>query len=67
MHMRLGCGSKLIWGEEPDKEMLPTSEQVVAFKYKLGQLIDWNPSTRATLSNAIAMLTSNRIRIRLPT
>ena len=32
--------AKMIWQEEPDKEMLPTWEQVAAFRYKLGQLID---------------------------
>ena len=54
-----GMLAKMIWQEEPDIEMLPTWEQVAAFRYKLGQLTDWNPSTRATLSDAIAMLTSD--------
>ena len=53
-----GMLAKMIWREEPDKEMLQTSELVAAFTYKLRQLIDRNPSTRATLSDAIAMLTS---------
>ena len=32
--------ASMIWREEPDKEMLPASEQVAAFWYKLGQLTD---------------------------
>ena len=28
--------ASMIWREEPDNEMLPTSEQVAAFRYKLG-------------------------------
>ena len=63
----VGILAKMIWQEEPDKEMLPTSEQVATFIYKLAQLTDQSPSTRATLSDAIAMLISDRIRIRLPT
>ena len=59
--------AKMIWQEESDKEMLPTSKQVATFMYKLGQLTNRNPNTRAILSNAIAMLTSNQIRIQLPT
>ena len=47
--------AKMIWQEEQDKEMLATWEQVATFRYKLGQLTDLNPSTRATLSDATAM------------
>ena len=59
--------ASMMWQEEPDNEMLQTSEQVAAFRYKLGQLIDPNPRTRATLSDALGMLTSDPIKIRLPT
>ena len=59
----VGMLAKMIWREEPDKEMLPTLEQVATFMYKLGQFIDRNSSTRATFSNAIEMLISDRIRI----
>ena len=59
--------ASMIWREEPDNEMLPTSEQVAAFRYKLRQLTDPNPRTRATLSDALGMLTSDLIKIRLPT
>ena len=59
--------ASMIWREELDNEMLPASEQVEAFRYKLGQLIDPNPRTRATLSDALGMLTSDPIKIRLPT
>ena len=58
--------ASMIWQEEPDNEMLPASEQVAAFRYKLGQLTDPNPRTRATLSDALGMLTSDPIKIRLP-
>ena len=53
----------MIWREEPDNEMLPASEQVAAFRYKLGQLTDPNPRTRATLSDALGMLTLDPIKI----
>ena len=53
--------ASMIWREEPDNEMLP------AFRYKLGQLTNPNPRTRATLSDALGMLTSDPIKIRLPT
>ena len=46
--------------------MLQTSEWVAAFRYKLGQLIDPDPRTRATLSDALGMLTFDQIKIRLP-
>ena len=59
--------ASMIWREEPDNEMLPTSEEVVAFRYKLGQLTDPKPRTRATLSDALGMLTSDPIKIQLPT
>ena len=59
--------ASMIWREEPDNEMLPASEQVAAFRYKLGQLTDPNPRTRETLSDALGMLTSDPIKIRLPT
>ena len=59
--------ASMIWREEPDKEMLPASEQVAAFGYKLGQLTDPNPRTKATLSNALGMLTLDPIKIQLPT
>ena len=59
--------ASMIWQEEPDNEMLQTLEQVAAFRYKLGQLTDPNPRTRATLSDALGMLTSDPIKIRLPT
>ena len=59
--------ASMIWQEEPDNEMLRTSEQVAAFRYKLGQLTDSNPRTRATLSDALGILTSDSIKIRLPT
>ena len=59
--------ASMIWREEPNKEMLPTSEQVAAFRYKLGQLKDPNPRTRATFSDALGMLTLDPIKIRLPT
>ena len=59
--------ASMIWREEPNKEMLPTSEQIAAFRYKLGQLTNPNPRTRATLSDALGMLTSDPIKIRLPT
>ena len=59
--------ASMIWQEEPDNEMLRTSEQVVAFRYKLWQLTDPNPRTRATLSDALGMLTSDPIKIQLPT
>ena len=59
--------ASMIWQEELDNEMLPTLEQVAAFRYKLGQLIGPNPRTRATLSDALGMLMSNPIKIRLPT
>ena len=59
--------ASMSWREEPDVEMLRTSEQVAAFRYKLGQLTDPNPRTRATLSDALGMLTSDPIKIRLPT
>ena len=58
--------ASMIWREEPDNEMLPTSEQVAAFRYKLGQLTNPNPRTKATLSDALGMLTSDPIKIRLP-
>ena len=57
----------MIWREEQDNEMLPASEQVAAFRYKLGQLTDQNLRTRATLLDALGMLTSDPIKIRLPT
>ena len=59
--------ASLIWREEPDYEMLQTSELVAAFRYKLGQLTDPNSRTRAILSDALGMLTSDPIKIRLPT
>ena len=59
--------ASMIWREKPDNKMLPASEQVAAFWYKLGQLIESNPRTRATLSDALEMLTSDPIKIRLPT
>ena len=59
--------ASLIWREEPDNEMLQTSELVAAFRYKLGQLTDPNSRTRAILSDALGMLTSDPIKIRLPT
>ena len=59
--------ASMIWQEEPDNEMLQTSEQVVAFRYKLGQLTDPNPRTKATFSDALGMLTSDPIKNRLPT
>ena len=59
--------ASMIWREEPDNEMLPALEQVAAFRYKLGQLTDPNPRTRATLSDALGILTSDPIKIRLPT
>ena len=58
--------ASMIWREEADNEMLRTSEQVAAFRYKLGQLIDPDPRTRATLSDALGKLTSDLIKIRLP-
>ena len=63
----IGKLASMIWREEPDNEMLPASEQVAAFRYKLGQLTDPNPRTRATFSNALGILTSDPIKIRLPT
>ena len=62
-----GKMASMIWREEPDKEMLPASKQFAAFRYKLRQLTDPNPNTRATLSDALGMLTSDPIKIRLPT
>ena len=62
-----GKMASIFWREEPDNEMLPASEQVVAFRYKFGQLTDPNPSSRATLSDALGMLTSDPIKIRLLT
>ena len=59
--------ASMIWQEEPNNKMLQTSKHVAAFRYKLGQLTDPNPRTRATLSDALGMLTSNPIKIRLPT
>ena len=59
--------ASMIWQEELDNEMLPTSEQIAAFRYKLGQLTDPNPRTRATLSDALGMLTSDPIKMRVPT
>ena len=59
--------ASMIWQKEPDNEMLRTLEQVAASRYKLGQLTDPNPRTKATLSNALGMLTSDPIKIRLPT
>ena len=59
--------ASMIWREEADNEMLQTSEQVAAFRYKLGQLTDPNPRSRATLSDALGMLTTDPIKIRLPT
>ena len=59
--------ASMTWQEGPDNEMLQTSEQVAAFKYKLGQLTDPNSRTRATLSDALEMLTSDSIKIRLST
>ena len=59
--------ASMIWQEELDNEMLRTSEQVAAFRYKLGQLTDPNPRTRATFSDALGMLTSDPIKIQLPT
>ena len=59
--------ASMIWREEPDNKMLPASKQVAAFRYKLGQLTNPNPSTRATLSDALGMLTLDPIKIRLPT
>ena len=56
--------ASMIWQEEPDNEMLRTSEQVAAFRYKLVQLTDPDPRTRATLSDALGMLTSDPIMIR---
>ena len=53
-----GMLARMIWLEELDKEMLPTSEHVAVFRYKLGQLTNRNPSTKATLSDAIVTLTS---------
>ena len=41
--------ASMIWQEEPDNKMLPASEQVATFRYKLGQLTDPNLRTRATL------------------
>ena len=58
--------ASMIWQEEPDNEMLLASKQVAAFRYKLGQLTDPNPRTRATLSDALGMLTSDPIKIQLP-
>ena len=57
--------ASMLWQEELDNEMLPASEQVAAFRYKLGQLTDPKLSTRATLSDALGMLTSDPIKIRL--
>ena len=62
-----GKMASTIWPEEPDNEMLPALEQVAAFRYKLGQLTDPNPTTKATLSDALGMLTSDPIKIRLST
>ena len=59
--------ASMIWREEPDNEMLPTSEQVAAFRYKVGQLTDPNPRTKATLSDSLGMLTSDPIKIWLST
>ena len=59
--------ASMIWREEIDNEMLPTLEHVAAFRYKLGQLTNPNPSTRKILSEALGMLTSDPIKIRLPT
>ena len=59
--------ASMMWPEEPDNKMLQASEQVVAFRYNLGQLTDPNPRTRATFSDALGMLTSDPIKIRLPT
>ena len=59
--------ASMIWREELDNEMLPASEQFAAFRYKLGQLTDPNPRTKATLSDALGMLMSDPIKIRLPT
>ena len=59
--------ASMIWQEDPDNEMVRTSEQVAAFRYKLGQLTNPNPGTRAILSDALGMLTSDPIKIRLPT
>ena len=58
--------ASMIWQEELDNEMLRTLEHVEAFRYKLGQLTDSNPRTRATLSDALGMLMSDPIKIRLP-
>ena len=58
--------ASMIWREELDNEMLPASEQVAAFRYKLVQLTDPNLRTRATLSDALGMLTLDPIKIRLP-
>ena len=58
--------TSMIWREKPDKEMLPTSEQVETFRYKLGQLTNRNPKTRTTLSDALGMLTLDPIKIWLP-
>ena len=59
--------ASMIWREEANNEMLRTSKQVAAFRYKLGQLTDLDPRTRAILSDALGMLTSDPIKIRLPT
>ena len=59
--------ASMIWQEEPNNKMLPASEQVAAFRYKLGQLTDPNPRTKAILSNALGMLTSDPIKIQLST
>ena len=63
----IGKLASMIWQEEPDNKMLRTSEQLAAFRYKLGQVTDPNPRTRAILSDALGMLTSDPIKIRLPT